>query len=221
MSYNYDRDVQRMTILARRLYQFLDSNQFFKKQPEFDPDTEWSIRERTNLQYYGNCRALSFLEQRDAVFFNLSKKHDSFGTFEREKEVMPFVLLAECAHSEFEIMKRLLLFGLDLKKIGPKLGKRSTYGRIISELEKKGLESSIVTGMDNELRNIMAHGSWFVKDRMFVDHDEGIKLTYDDFEKRVDRFRRFAGSFYDLYWQNHTPKNAIEYTVKKFIRPDA
>ena len=167
--------------------------------------------ERSNIQTWWNYRLLSFLKYKDRDFLNLCKKYDVQNTLSKEIEIMPYELLAHIALSQYEILKRCLIFALNPETLDVKPNTIPTYGTIISKLEHKGLEKRIVKAMDNELRNIIAHGSWYIKDNRFFYLEKQNKqvMTYWDLSVRVDNFTHFSNRFYQIYWENHLPNNAL------------
>lgn len=201
---------------AEEFYNFLELHNFLKKEPKLNPDIEWLIKDKANLQFYFNCRMLEFLKQPNDTFLTLCRRYDR-GTFEKEKKVIPFVLLAEIALSSYESLKRVLLLGLDFERMDLKK-KNPTYGNIIAKLECCGLDEKIIEKMDNKLRNIVAHSSWFVKDGIFTNTDYKIKMSYEKFERRVDDFTYFANKFYGLYWKDHTTRKMLNVASKKMIQ---
>ena len=217
-----------MEKLANEFYGFLRTNGYFKKLPEFDPEVEWLIRNREVHQVRSSFRLLSFLDPPDR-FFDLCKQGDSFEHFEKETEVMLYSLLTNIALSQYETLKRVFCFALDLKKINPALNDNSTYGMIIGGLEQKDLEKNIICVLDNRLRNIVAHGDWYVLDGRFAYmDDEKQTMSYEDLWGRVKNFSIFSDEFYELYWPEYAPPEYIQFkrqklaelTRKLFLKPD-
>ena len=208
---------ERAKALADDFYRFLKSEDLLKEEPDFDPHVEWSIKARVNLQLYNNMRMILFMIRNDEPLRTWCKKYDLYDTFEEERGVMPFVLLAEYSQSAYEILKRVLLRGLDLGKMN--LGKGTpTYGKIISKLEERGLAAEIVSIMNNKLRNVLAHGSWYVDDdHKFHDETGEIILSYNDFLTRADDFAYFANRYYLLYWKEHMTDKITDFARKKII----
>ena len=211
-------DKEHMDKLAERLYDFLRTNGCLKESPQFDPEVEWLIVDREKCQCYSNFRILAFLHHEDNVFLNLCKRYNPAGTFEKELEIMPYGILANTALSQYEKLKRVFRIALDFKKIDPKLKDNPTYGTIISKLENKGLQKDIVVALDNKLRNIVAHGDWYVQDHRFTYMDDGKKsISYEDLSQRVNNFIRFSNVFYRIYWSNHLTPEASEFSKQKMI----
>ena len=210
-----------MEELANKFYGFLKTNGYFKESLHFDPEVEWLIKDRENYQVHSNFRILSFLNPPYKMFFDLCKRNDPFGTFEKEVTVMPYNLLTNIALAQHEALKRVFRLALDFEKIDSKLNDNSTYGTIISKLENKGLQKDIVAALDNKLRNIVAHGDWYVQDRQFTYIDDVKKsISYKKLSQRVNDFIRFSNAFYDVYWSNHLPPEALEFSKQK-MKEDA
>ena len=159
--------------LGHEFYKFLSANYLLKTHPEFDADMEWEIKEQANVQVNFAERMLYLFKTKDPVFFKLCMNLDSRApaehkTFKKERKWIPFALLVNRTLPQYETLKRCLLFALDSDKLG--LKKTSiTYGQIINQLQHQhGMELRIVKALDNELRNIIAHGSWYVKEGKFV-----------------------------------------------------
>ena len=129
---------------------------------------------------YWLSRNCYFLDPPDR-FFGLCKQGDSFEHFEWETEVMSYALLTNIALSQYETLKRVFCFALDLKKINPALDDNSTCGAIIGGLKQKNLEKNAICVLDNRLRNIVAHGDRFVLDGRFAYmDDEKQTMSYKD-----------------------------------------
>ena len=213
-------DDKQNEILAINLYDFLKIHKCLKDSPSFDPETEWLIMERSKMQTYWNYRLLGFLKYKDLDFYNLCKKYGDQKTLNKEIEIMPYELLAHIALSQYEILKRCLMIALKPEALIIKPDASPTYGTIISKLEHKGLEKSIVKAMDNGLRNIIAHGSWYVKDKRFFYLEKQNKhfMTHCELSVRVDNFTQFSNKFYQIYWKKHIPKNALDFAADQMIK---
>ena len=213
-------DDKQSELLAIKLYDFLKTHKYLKDFPSFDPDTEWLIMDRSKTQVCWNSRLLWFLNSKEPDFLTLCSKNDILKTFSKEIEVMPYEILAHMALSQYEILKRCLTFALKLETLNIKPNASTTYGTIISKLDHKGLEKCIVKAFDNKLRNIIAHGSWYVKDKQFFYLEEQKKqcMTYDELLTRVDNFTQFSNRFFRIYWENHIPANARYFAAVQMIK---
>ena len=211
--------------LGDEFYRFLSVNGLLEVHPKFDPETEWEIREQVNVQSYFAMRMLSLFENKDHDYFKLRRCMDSYvppgmpKTFEKESKLIPFALLANYALSQYENLKRCLLFALDGGKTDLKITPRTTYGKIIDKLQQYGMDPHLATAMDNELRNIIAHGNWYVKEGKFayLVKEKTYFMPYDDLKGRTLKFVDFANDFFRLYWAGYACEEHIEFALKKKI----
>ena len=114
--------------------------------PKIDLETEWEIKEQVNVQGYFTMHMLSLFENGDHNYFKLCRWMDSCvpsgmpKTFEKESKLIPFALLANYALSQYENLKRCLLFALDSGKTSLEMTSRTTYGKIIDKLRQYGMD---------------------------------------------------------------------------------
>lgn len=211
--------------LGRELYMFLSTKGLLKIHPDFDIETEWEIKEQSNVQGAFAARMLYLFESKNHRFFKLCREMDLcipliFRKFREESKLIPFALLANSALPQYETLKRCLLFALDLEVLG--LGKTSkiTYGMIINKLEQHDMASCIATAMDNELRNIIAHGSWYVKGNKFtyVVKEKTFFMSYENLKVRTSNFSSFTNGFFDSYWIKNIRKEHITFAFTKMFR---
>ena len=211
--------------LGHEFYRFLSANCLLEVHPKFDSETEWEIKEQVNVQGYFAMRMLNLFENRDHDYFKLCRCMDSYvpsgmpKTFEKESKLIPFALLANYALSQYENLKRCLLFALDGGKMSLRMTSRTTYGKIIDKLRQHGMDLRLVDAMDNELRNIIAHGNWYVKEGRFayLAKEKTYFMLYDDLKWRTSKFVDFANGFFELYWPDHMREEHIEFASKKKI----
>ena len=134
---------------------------------------------------------------------------------------MSYALLTNIALSQYETHKARFLFCIGFKKINPALNDNSTYVAIIGGLEQKDLEKNVICILDNRLRNIVAHGDWFVLDGRFAYmDDEKQTMSYKDLKRRVKNFSIFSDEFYELYWPEYAPPACIQFKKTKTDRVD-
>ena len=210
---------EHMEKFANELYDFLETNEYFKKIPKFDSEVEWLIKERENCQRYSNFRILSFLNPPYNGFFDLCKQFDPFETFKKELDVMSYNLLAPVALSQYEALKRIFCIALDFEKIALKPKSDPTYGTLISKLKEKGLEKNIVGALDNKLRNIIAHGDWYVQNGLFTYIDNGKQtISYEELLRRIDDFTYFSNAFYKQYWNEYIPPEARKFSEQQIVK---
>ena len=211
--------------LGREFYRFLSANGLLEVHPKFDLETEWEIKEQVNVQGYFTMHMLSLFENGDHNYFKLCRWMDSCvpsgmpKTFEKESKLIPFALLANYALSQYENLKRCLLFALDSGKTSLEMTSRTTYGKIIDKLRQYGMDLRLVDAMDNELRNIIAHGNWYVKEGKFayLVKEKTHFMPYDDLKGRTSEFVDFANGFFKSYWIDYVRKEHIEFALKKKI----
>ena len=211
--------------LGREFYRFLSANGLLEVHPKFDSETEWEIKEQVNVQGYFAMRMLSLFENRDHDYFKLCRCMDSYvpsgmpKTFEKESKLIPFALLANYALSQYENLKRCLLFALDGGKMSLRMTSRTTYGKIIDKLRQHGMDLRLVDAMDNELRNIIAHGNWYVKEGKFtyLAKEKTYFMPYDDLKGRTSKFVDFANGFFRSYWTDHVREEHTKFALKKKI----
>ena len=212
-----------MENLGRELYDFLKTKEYFNEPLNINLEVEWGIKAKCNYQTISNLRILGLLKDKDERFLNLCKQYNFYklnvmtGTLEEELKTIPYVLVTSNALAQYETMKRVFCFALDFKKIDPKLNDKSTYGAIITRLECNGLENPIVNALDNQLRNIVAHGDWYLKDDQFVYrvNNEYKSMSYEALSQRVENFTEFSNAFVDIYWRNHIPDDATKFAMQK------
>ena len=211
--------------LGGEFYRFLSVNSLLDAHPKFDRYTEWEIREQVNVQGYFTIRMLNLFENKDHDYFKLCREMDSCiphgmpKTFDKESKLIPFALLANYAFSRYENLKRCLLFALDGGEADLKITPRTTYGKIIYKLQQYGMDPHIATAMDNELRNIIAHGNWYVQEGKFayLVKEKTYFMSYDDLKGRILKFVDFTNDFFDLYWADHTREEHVEFALGKKI----
>ena len=209
---------------GREFYEFLSTSGLLKACPKFDAETEWEIREQVNVQSNFAGRMLSLFKNNDPDFTKLCKQMDMsvpqmFRTFRKETKLIPFALLVNNVLLHYESLKRCLLFALDGKKFDS-MSSRMTYGNIINKLQRRhGMNSRLVCYMDNKLRNIVAHGSWYIKEGKFayLIKEETRVMSYEKLESRTSNFINFANEFFKLYWEDYIRKEHIVFASNKKI----
>ena len=137
--------------------------------------------------------------------------------FRKEAKIIPFALLVNSVLLQYESLKRCLLFALDIEKLGLK-SSRTTYGTIINKLQRHGMKPHLVHHMDNELRNIIAHVNWYVKEDKFVYlvKEETRAMSYKKLESRTSIFHKFANDFFALYWRDYLRPEDMDFaSIKK------
>lgn len=207
-----------MKKLGNELYDFLKSNEYLKKSPHFNPNAEWLIKEREMCQLNSNSRILSFLNPPYDDFLNLCKQFDPCKTFEKELPIMKYTLLANIALFQHESLKRVFNIALNFNKIDS--GSRHlTYGKIISKLKNDNLKDDIVNILNYELRNIFAHEDWYIEDDQltYINNNSKHTISYNELSQSVNNFTHFSNAFYHIYWKNHLPPEAIEFSKQKII----
>ena len=209
--------------LGREFYKFLSTSGLLKACPKFDTAVEWEIREQVNVQSNFAGRMLSLFENNDPYFTKLCQQMDrsvypKYESFSKESKVIPFALLVNCALLQYESLKRCLLFALDGEKLS-RMSSGTTYGTIIDELKKHGMNPRFVSCMDNELRNIIAHGSWYIKEGKFVylAKEKTSTMSYEELTTRTSNFNTFAGGFFTLYWRDYMRKEDADFALTKMI----
>ena len=205
--------------LASEFYDFLKLGDYFVSTPQFNPVVEWSIIQRLRCQKFGNVNIMEFITDKIKEFEILCKESVPATELEDTLDTIPYELLMSPMLSQFEALKRLFGFALEPKKLGLYSAITTTYGTIISKLKKQGLNDETVCMLDNKLRNILAHGTWYVEDRNFtyIDGDEKHQISFDIMYQRVTDFTVFSGKFYSLYWHDYTPKNALDFAGAKIL----
>jgi len=116
----------------------------------------------------------------------------------------------------FEMLRRFLLMFLDLKKL--KLNEKSSLGKITfsiskkSNFRKKELEDLFML----EIRNIIAHDSWYYEGKNFCYKAKGIvnKLDLDEFVQTIVDVTDFTTSI-AIHWWQYVPKLEFERIKKK------
>ena len=202
-------------------YEFLSTSGLLKACPKFDIKTEWEIREQVNVQSDFARRMLYLFESNDPVFTKLCQQIDMsmppmLRTFRKESNLIPFALLVNSVLLRYESLKRCLLFALDGKKLGL-MSSGTTYGKIIYKLRQRGMKPHLVSHMDNELRNIIAHGNWYIKEGEFAYLvKEGTRvMSYEDLKSRTLNFSNFAGDFFTLYWTDYVREEHTDFALIK------
>ena len=208
---------------GREFYEFLSTSGLLKTYPKFDAETEWEIREQVNVQSSFAGRMLSLFKNNDPDFTNLCQQMDMsvpqmFRTFRKETQLIPFALLVNSAFLQYESLKRCLLFALDAEKLDLK-SSRTMYGNIIGKLRQHGMKPHLVSYMDNELRNIIAHGNWYIKEDKFsyLVKEETRVMSYKKLESRTSNFINFANEFFKLYWKDYIREEHIFFASTKKI----
>ena len=207
---------------GREFYEFLSTSGLLKACPKFDSGTEWEIREQVNVQTNFAGRMLHLFKTNDPDFTKLGQQMDirmpqMFKTFRKEAKLIPFALLVNSVLLQYESLKRCLLFALDIEKLGLK-SSGTTYGNIINKLQQHEMKPHIVSHMDNELRNIIAHVNWYMKEDKFayLVKEETRVMSYEELESRTLNFHKFAGGFFTLYWRDYLRPEDIDLaSIKK------
>ena len=206
---------------GREFYEFLSTSGLLKARPKFDSKTEWEIREQVNVQTNFAWRMSSLFNDPD--FTKLGQQMDmrmpqKLRTFRKEAKIIPFALLVNNVLLQYESLKRCLLFALDGKKFDS-MSSRTTYGTIINKLRRHGMKPHLVSHMDNELRNIIAHVNWYVKEDKFsyLVKEETRVMSYKKLESRTSNFINFANEFFKLYWKDYIREEHIFFASTKKI----
>ena len=207
---------------GREFYEFLSTSGLLKACPKFDSETEWEIRKQVNVQTNFAARMSYLFKTNDPDFTKLGQQIDMrmpqrLRTFRKEAKIIPFALLVNNVLLQYESLKRCLLFALDGKKFDS-ISSRTTYGAIINKLRRHGMKPHLVSHMDNELRNIIAHVNWYVKKDKFVYlvKEETRVMSYDELESRTSNFINFANEFFELYWRDYLRPEDIDFaSIKK------
>ena len=205
---------------GREFYEFLSTNGLLKACPKFDPGTEWEIREQVNVQTHFAMRMLYLFKTNDLDFTKLCQQMripQMFKTFRKQAKIIPFALLVNDVLLQYESLKRCLLFALDIEKLGLK-SSGTTYGNIINKLQHHKMKPHIVSHMDNELRNIIAHVNWYIKEGKFayLVKEETRVMSYEELNSRTSNFNNFANEFFKLYWSAHLRPEDIDFaSIKK------
>ena len=209
---------------GREFYGFLSTSCLLKARPKFDSETEWEIREQVNVQTNFAERMLHLFKTNDPDFTKLCQQMDMDmpvpqmrKAFRKEAKIIPFALLVNNVLLRYESLKRCLLFALDGKKFGS-ISSRTTYGTIVNKLQQHGMKPHLVSHMDNKLRNIAAHGSWYIKNDKFVYlvKEEARVMTYEELESRSSNFINFSNGFFESYWRDYLrPEDTDFASIKK------
>ena len=205
--------------LARDLYDFLNENNLFIETPNFDCEIEWLIKGRSNAQGYFIQDIIAFLEKR--YYSSKLPKH-----IEEELETMKYALLTNHALSQYEILKRTFYFALNFKKIDRKVTTKTPYGIMIRHLSGKGLKKCVVKALDNDLRNVIAHDSWYVKNFkfMYFKNKNWQSMSSSELASRIINFIILGQEFFTLYWNDDTMEHCMEFAdqkkIEKRFRPE-
>ena len=207
---------------GREFYEFLSTSGLLKACPKFDSETEWEIREQVNVQTHFAGRMLHLFKTNDPDFTKLCQQMDiripqMFKTFRKQAKIIPFALLVNDVLLQYESLKRCLLFALDVEKLGLK-SSRTMYGNIIGKLRQHDMKPHLVSHMDNELRNIIAHGNWYIKEDKFayLVKEETRVMSYEELNSRTSNFINFANEFFELYWRDYLRPEDINFaSIKK------
>ena len=202
-------NAEHMTELAKKMYNFLEANKYFKENPQIDSEAEWSNITRDRQLVYSISKTLDGVLTKDV----LSKLDNPYNG---DPKTNLLTILHEqrfnLVYPQYEKLKRMLCIALDFKKI--KLGKKHpTYGDIITALKNKKIEKNIVNVMDNELRNIIAHRDWYVKDGQFICTANNKKhiIEWKELNQRLNNLKQFSDLFCTLYFfYYHTPPGIKE-----------
>ena len=220
---NYDANTQTP---GREFYKFLSTNSLLKACPKFDSETEWEIREQVNVQSNFTERMLNLFKTNDPDFTKLCQQMDMsmpqmLRAFRKETKLIPFALLVNNVLLHYESLKRCLLFALDVEKLGLK-SSGTMYGNIIGKLQQHDMKPHLVSYMDNELRNIAAHGSLYIKEGKFayLVKEETCVMSYEELNSRTSNFINFANEFFKSYWEDYTSKEHIDFASAKKIEEE-
>ena len=208
---------------GREFYEFLSTSGLLKACPKFDFETEWAIREQVNVQTNFAGRMLNLFKTNDYDFTKLCQQMDMpmpqmRKAFRKESKLIPFALLVNSVLLQYESLKRCLLFALDIEKLGLK-SSGTTYGNIIGKLQQHDMKPHLVSHMDNELRNIIAHVNWYIKEGKFayLVKEETRIMSYEKLESRTSNFINFANEFFKLYWKDYIREEHIFFASTKKI----
>ena len=197
---------------VKNLYDFLETNEYFKETPQIDSKAEWLKIIRDECLINSISKTLDGILPND-MFLKLDNpdeysKNDLLSMLYEQQ----FILV----YSRYEKLKQILSIALNFKKIDLKR-KNPTYGQIIYALKNKGLEDNIVNILDNELRNVIAHRTWYVEDEQFICTVNGKKkiISGKELLQRTNDLRQFSNEFYSLYLFYYVTPAGIKERKKK------
>lgn len=119
--------------------------------------------------------------------------------------------------SEFEFLKRFLRTFLDLKKLN--IQKTATLGEILTSISKhtKLPKLELQNLFNLEMRNVIAHDSWYYEKRDFCYKKKDgniIRLTFEDFHIMVKNLNELM-SLISVNWFQYVPDLERERYEKK------